>query len=242
MSIIKKIYEEAIIEGNGITIDGKYFSAVKGKHSIWVPGPELKIPWSFNGKITPFRDWQKGEYAKEITERTFNSENRYWDKESLQSIMNEYYIFKMMADLLIGPPIKGMFYIKNITSDFIPGTLTNDSKGVYGYYIKNAYSIKDSGHFTFDEPANSYGYYIDQPIPDRFTKHVEPLLEISDGAKGDMLKEDNVINGYLIDIRRSLFDCMTLKDLDKDAWKEISHREDAEGIKKKIEKLKLKEI
>jgi len=238
LSLIKTIYNEAIIEGNGITIDGKFFSAVKGKHSIWVPGPELKIPWSYNGKITSFRDWEKGKNAEEIEDRTFNSENRYWDRESLQSIMNEYLIFKKMADLLLAPPIKGMFYIKNVVSDFIPGTLTSDSKGVYGFNIRNAYNMGESGHYTFNEPANSYGYYKVDYLPDRFEKHIEPLLDISDGAKGDMRKEDNVINGYLVDIRRSMFDNMTLKDLDENAYKEIEYRDDVEEIKKKIKNLK----
>jgi hypothetical protein len=237
LSLIKKIYNEAIIEGNGITIDGKFFSITKGKHSIWVPGPEMKIPWSYNGKITSFKDWEKGKDAKEIENRTFNSENRYWDRESLQSIMNEYTIFKKMADLQLTPPINGMFYIKNITSDFIPDALTNDSKGVYGYYMRDAYNIKETGHYTFNEVADSYGYYKVKHLPDRFENHIEPLLDISDGAKGDMKKEDNIINGYLIDIRRSIFDMMTLKDLPEDAYKEIEYKEHEDGLKKKIKKL-----
>ena len=239
MKLIKKIYNEAVIQGNGITIDGKYFSIIKGKHSIWIPEPEMKIPWSWNGKITSFRDWEKGKDAEEIKNRTFNADNRYWDRESLQSIMNEYLIFKKMSELLLAPSIEGMFYIKNITSDFIPGTLTNDSKGIYGYYMKDAYKIEGGGHYTFSEPANSYGYYADASLPDRFTNHIEPLLDISDGAKGDMLKEDNVINGYIIDIRRSMFDMMQLKDLPDDAWKQIEHRENnIDDLKKKIEKLR----
>jgi hypothetical protein len=241
LSLIKKIYNEAVIKGNGITIDGKYFSAVKGKHSIWVPGPEMKIPWSYNGKITSFKDWEKGKDAKEIEDRTFNSENRYWDRESLQSIMNEYTIFKKMDDLQLAPPIKGMFYIKNITSDFIPDVLTNDTKGVYGYYMRDAYKMEQQGKYNFNDNdlADNYGYYRVDYLPDRFENHIEPLLIISAGAKGDMRKEDNIIKGYLIDIRRSIFDMMTLKDLPEDAYKEIEYREnDIDGLKKKIKKLK----
>ena len=239
MSLIKKIYNEAIIEGHGITIDGKFYSIIKGKHSIWIPKPEMKIPWTYNGKITSFKDWEKGKDAEEIKNRTFNSENRYWDKESLQSIMNEYLIFEKMADLQLTPPINGMFYIKNVVSDFISNTLTSDSKGVYGFYIRNAYNIEETGHYTFKELADSYGYYKVDYLPDRFEKHIEPLLDISDGAKGDMRKEDNVINGYLVDIRRSMFDNMMLKDLDENAWKQIEYREnDIENLKKKISELK----
>jgi hypothetical protein len=239
LALIKKIYNEAIIKGNGITIDGKFFSLIKGKHSVWAPGPEMKIPWSYNGKITSFKHWEKGKDAEEIKNRTFNSENRYWDRESLQSIMNEYTIFKKMADLQLAPPIKGMFYIKNITSDFIPDVLTNDTKGVYGYYMRDAYKIKDQGHYTFNCIPSAYGYYDTEHLPDRFEKHIEPLLVISPGAKGDMKKEDNIINGYLIDIRRSIFDMMILKDLSEDAYKEIEYKEnDIETLKKKIKKLK----
>lgn len=238
MALIKKIYNRAAMAGDRIDIDGELFSVQKGKHSIWIPGPEMKIPWSWNGKIISFKDWDKGKQAKEIQDRTFNAKNRYWDKKSLQSIMNEYLIFKKMAKLQIAPPIIGMFYIKEISSDFYPNVITNDTKGVYGYYMKNAYNVKEKGHYTFNENPSKYGYYNnDIPLPDRFEKYIEPLLDISDGAKGDMRKEDNIINGYIIDIRRSMWDMMTLKDLPKDAWKQISHRENMEEIKKKIFKL-----
>jgi 2-polyprenyl-3-methyl-5-hydroxy-6-metoxy-1,4-benzoquinol methylase len=36
------------------------------------------------------------------------------------------------------------------------------------------------------------------------------LITLSKGAIGDVLKEDNIVNGYLIDVRRSLFDMMTV--------------------------------
>ncbi|MBU0777857.1 hypothetical protein KKH23_10885 [Patescibacteria group bacterium] len=239
MGIVNKVYNEAVIEGNSITIDGEKFGIFKGKHSIWIPEPEMKIVWSYNGKITSFRDWDKGDQAKEIADKTFNAENRYWDRESLQSIMNEYLIFKKLAEFQLAVPIKGVFYIKNVVSDFYPGVMTSDSKGVYGYFMRDAYNLKDHGQYRFNEKPNNYGYYrIDIDLPDRFTNHIEPLLDISDGAKGDMRKEDNVINGYLIDIRRSMFDCMVLKDLPEDAYKEIEYREnDIEGLKKKIAKL-----
>ena len=239
MKLIKKIYNEVIIEGNGITIDGEFFSIVKGKHSIWIPKPEMKIPWSYNGKITSFRDWDKGEQAKEIQDKTFNDNNRYWDKRSLQSIMNEYLIFKGLAELVLAPPIKGMFYVKNMVSDFYPGTTVCDSKGVFGYYMRNAYGINETGHYTFTEKPSNYGYYSsDIPLPDRFTNHILPLLNISDSAKGDMRKEDNVIDGYIIEMRRSLYDMMTLKDLPKDSWKQIEYKEnDMEELKEKIAKL-----
>ena len=238
MKLIKKIYNEAIIEGNGITIDGKYFNIVKGKHSIWIPKPEMKIPWSYNGKITSFRDWNKGEQAKEIQDKIFNADNRYWDVGSLQSIMNEYLIFKGLSELLLAPPIKGMFYVKNMVSDFYPGTTVCDSKGVYGYFMRNAHKMNESGHYTFTENPGKYGYYNDQPLPDRFENHILPLLDISNGAIGDMRKEDNIINNYIIDIRRSMFDMMKLKDLPEDIYKEIEYKEDdVEKLKEKIAEL-----
>ena len=217
MGIVKKIYDEATIKGDNITIEGKTYKIQKGKHSIWIPEPQMKIAWSYNGKIISFRDWEKGEQAKEIWDRTFNDNNRFWDRESLQSIINEFMVFKELMKYNLTVKFKGIFYIKNVISDFYPGTLVSDSKGVYGYY-----RVKE--------------------LPDRFENHIEKLLDISDGAKGDLKKEDNVINGYLIDIRRTMWDCMKLKDLPKDAWKQIEYREnDVDMLKKKITKLKPKE-
>jgi hypothetical protein len=47
----KKVYETAILGNGKITLDGQSYVVIEGKHCIWIPELEIKIPWTFNGKI-----------------------------------------------------------------------------------------------------------------------------------------------------------------------------------------------
>jgi len=69
---------------------------------------------------------------------------------------------------------------------------------------------------------NSYGYYESENLPKDFEKEIMPHLELSKGAIGDMKKSDNIINGYIIDIRRTMWDMMKMKNLNyEDNLKEL---------------------
>lgn len=221
--LLKKVYEECTIKDNYMTLDTENYGVKKGKHAIWVPLLSGKIVWSFQGKITPFNDWEKGSDVESISSKKYY-EGDGFEKESLQSIVNEYKIFELMASKGYSPKVNGIFYIKCVTSDFLKNEMYTDTKGVYGIYIDDAYKYNERGNYVFGEiEPNDRGYYDTETLPDRFENEISSLLEMSDGAKGDMKKRDNIVNGYIIDIRRTLWDMMKLKDLPEDTYKEIEY-------------------
>jgi predicted RNA methylase len=230
---INKIFDNLTIRGNCAILDDSEFAIIKGKHSIWIPEKEMKIPWAYNGKITPF----SSTIDDEILSRNWNSDNRYWENESLRSICNEFLIFRELNERNLTVGIRGIFFIKNVISNFMGDFEICDSKGMYGYFMEDANRENSKGHFRFDELPNKRGYYDVDYLPRRFERLIEPKLNISNGAKGDLRKSENIINGFLIDIRRSMFDMMILKSMEKGIEEKIMYKEDKEELKKKIEKL-----
>jgi len=229
-----KIYNEAVIDGNQIVLDWNVYKLTKGKHSLWIPEIEYKIPWTFNGKIEAFKDWEKGRNAEYIRNFTFNDKNYSFDNKTIVSLLNEYTIFQELAKYDMAPPIKDIFYIKNVISDFFPGTYYCDVRGVYGYFMPNVKTL-EKGKWDFDKFIE---LFYDKMIWSQWT------LDRTDrekgkfgGALGDLKKANNVVNGYLIDIRRTIWDTMVLKNLDETKVKEFVYMENVEELKEMIEKL-----
>ena len=206
MKLIVKKYKEAVIKGNIIDIDNYEYEIYKGKHSIWIPKLEAKITWTYNGKITSFKDWDKGKDKEDLTNGTFNTKG-CWDIPTLKSIINEYYFFKELEKERFSPPLAGIFYISKVFSDFMDKTCV-DKVGVYGHFIKDANKL-EKGMFTFDSFLDKFW---DKLILSDWTKErTDKEKGIYGGALGDIKKPANTVNGYLIDVRRTIWDMLKIR-------------------------------
>ena len=224
---ISKIYDKIIIKDDIAVIDGEMFTIIHGKHSIWIPKINIKIPWTIEGKITPFKDWRKGSDVHKLKYKIFNEKPGFED-DTLISIINEYTMFNELNKLNMAPKIHSLIFIKLCISDFYEDEMYTDNTGIYGYIMDDATKLSN-GDFTFFESEKcKYGHYKASFLPPKFELIFLKKLNISKSAIGDMKKIDNVINGFLIDVRRTLFDMATLKDLDIsekekiDVWKKLN--------------------
>jgi hypothetical protein len=219
--IFRTTYNSAEISGSNIIIDGITYGCIVGKHCIWIPELEIKIPWVFNGKIESILHWERGRNAEQLKNQTFNDNTSGWDELTLISIQNEYNIFELLAEKDMSPKPYGYVYIKTITSDFLRGAKHTDPMGCIGFYIKNANKL----------PPGKYN-------SDRFIREYIQggWITCSDGAIGDLRKDGNVINGYLIDIRRTIWDMMRLVSSVSGYTKDITDtiNDTDEGIKVKV--------
>jgi hypothetical protein len=109
----------------------------------------------------------------------------------LDSLHNEVAILKHMAALDMAPPIGEWVYFKTVISKF-GGVMRIDPLGAWGYEMADAHT-QPPGQF-------SLGRMRELPI------------QGSAGAWGDVMKPGNVINGYLVDVRRSGHDLLRWVD------------------------------
>jgi hypothetical protein len=219
-----KIFNLAEIKDKTIIIDGKEYNIKKGKHAIWIPDLEAKIIWTFNGKIESYSAWERGRNKSAIESFTFNDKKdneSNFDNNTLNSVINEYQLMKYFGEIGITPPVGEFFYIKSIISDFFPNTQHCDPIGVYGYFIKDANKLS-KGSYSLDK--------IQELVKNK-------TISASKGALGDIKKEDNIINGYLIDIRRTLWDMVKFNNLDVGMINEIFYKENGEELQEKIKNL-----
>lgn len=108
-----------------------------------------------------------------ITKNIQPMQNSY----DLTSIAHEYTIFNVLAQRNMAPCVgRIVFYEKIIHKD-----RTIDDCGAYGFEMENAEKIK-KGTFSIDELCT---------LP----------IQLTPSAKGDILKDGNIINGHLIDVR-----------------------------------------
>jgi hypothetical protein len=226
MRIIKKA---RVINDFLIEIDGVEYDLITGKHSFYVPGYQnfgLKITNSHNGKIEPFKDWSLGKNSDDIESGDFNAGNDC-DFKSKKSIISEYLIMKMLSEEHFAPEIGETIYIENFISDYPYGYQRCDSMGRYGYMMKDA-SKAIPVERDVQETVNAIRKNKRIKIP-------------SKGTIGDVLKENNLVNGYLIDIRRTIWDMMYLEYSDgwfKKKWKEMfEYKQDKKELKKNIKNL-----
>jgi len=222
---LKKIYNLGTLSSDVLDLDGDKFSVIIGKHCIWIPGLQAKIVWTHNGKIEAYKDWDLGRNHIEILFGKFNEQSKGFDHASAQSIVSEYLLFSKMAELDMAPEVDGLFHIKGFISDMPYGVPSYDCKGKYGYFIKDANRL----------PGGSFSM-------SKFRTHILPILQTppTTAAFGDLEKKGNVINGYLIDIRRTIWDMISIKisyeDL-KEMWKLLKVRENGEELEKDISEL-----
>ena len=113
-------------------------------------------------------------------------EHFYEESYVLSTLAEEYSFLKYLEKIGMGVPIGNWVYFKNVISEHIGGWWC-DPMGAYGYEMKDANTCP-VGKFDLSELKK------------------DPLVRASEGAWNDLNKIGNVINGYLIDVRRSWFD------------------------------------
>jgi hypothetical protein len=187
-----KIYKEMIMLNEGrILLDNIEYNIVLGKHCIWIPDIESKFILSLNGRIESTM-WQIGRNKELIDNHKFIAKNK---KELLGSISNEYEILLLLSKVKMVPAVGDKIRVKKFTSSiFYPNYL--DEKGLYGFQFTNAANLP-KGKWNLDKFKQKF---IDTG-----------MIEASPGAMGDLEKENNVVNGYLIDIRRTIWDTIRLR-------------------------------
>jgi|WetSurMetagenome_2_1015567.scaffolds.fasta_scaffold27867_4 2-polyprenyl-3-methyl-5-hydroxy-6-metoxy-1,4-benzoquinol methylase len=191
-----KIYNNALIKDKTIILDGQEYEFVMGKHCIWIPTIETKLVLSFHGGIDP-NGFHKNEKRIQI-DFNFNRENYGWNNDSLESIGVEKSILQMLWVDNMAPKPGETVFIKNVISKFFTSEYHCDSQGWYGFQLEDANKLKP-GQYSFDKFNSLY--------------LKSGLINASAGAIGDLeKKEGNLINGYLIDVRRSLFDMMSVNE------------------------------
>ena len=212
-----KLYNKAVISDNNIIIDGEEYPIKIGKHAVWIPSLNsgAKIVLSYKG-IIESRSWKKGRNVKEIKNDTFGQQEGF-EVKSLKSIVNEYEIIKMLSRYYMSPPVNGIFHIKKFTSNFFKDNFTDD-KGVYGYYILDAHKMRP-GEWNFDRFISNF--YDEFEFSEWTLERTDLRRGIWGGCLGDLHKIDNIINNYLIDVRRTVWDMMVLKNVDENLYKSI---------------------
>jgi len=106
---------------------------------------------------------------------------------SRESIVDEMEILKALAAKKMAPPVGDLVFFRNVISHYF-GAWHCDPCGAYGYEIADATTLPP-GEFSLEEMKKL------------------PILG-SKGAWGDVTKPDNIVNGYLIDVRRSAHDLL----------------------------------
>ncbi|MFA5024998.1 MAG: hypothetical protein WC503_00625 [Candidatus Shapirobacteria bacterium] len=183
-----KLFDELIIHDNYVRIDGKPLESILGKHCVWVAALELKIILSFQGYIESTA-WQRGRKAKEIRELNLNADTPGFTMESLYSIANETRILQILAEKNMSPSSRGYAYFKTAMSTIFTKELYTDKKGMFGYYIQDANKLS-RGQYNFEKFKEGF---LDTG-----------RIKANSGAIGDLGKKaGNLVNGYLVDVRRT---------------------------------------
>ncbi|MCK9371457.1 hypothetical protein M0R04_16195 [Candidatus Dojkabacteria bacterium] len=171
-----------------VRLDGQEYDAKLGKHCLWVPGIESKFVISLNGRPESVA-WARGRNKEMIDSYKFISKNK---KEIMSTLVTEYTLFTLLSEKKMSPCPGEQIKVKTfISSIFYPDYL--DAKGIYGFIFPDANKLP-AGKWNFDKFKQ---LFIDTG-----------KIEASPGALGDLNKEGNVVNNYLIDVRRSIFDMM----------------------------------
>lgn len=149
------------------TLDLTHPDTVVGRHGVWLPKLQVKVPFQWGGKIQKYRHIHEAAYP-------------------LALVGEEVAILRALADQQMAPPIGQWVYFKTVISEH-PGGWWADPCGAYGYEMADAHRL----------PPGQYAFPRLQ---------AETRISGSPGAWNDLQKPGNVLNGYLIDIRRSGWD------------------------------------
>ncbi len=106
---------------------------------------------------------------------------------SRDTIVDEVAILRALAQEGCAPPVGDLVFFRNVISNYL-GAWHCDPCGAYGYEIEDANKL----------PRGRFDRNVMQALP----------INGSAAAWGDVLKRDNIINGYLVDVRRSPHDLL----------------------------------
>lgn len=149
-------------------IDSTAPSAVVGRHAIWLPELQVKVPFQWGGRVTKYQ----------------HDEPSY---DPAETIPHEIAILRALSSEGMAPPIREIVRVETLISEH-PGTFHADPVGAWGYEMADATKLPP-GRFSLARMR-------DMPITG------------SPGAWGDVAKPGNVVNGYLVDARRSAWDML----------------------------------
>lgn len=134
----------------------------------------------------------------------------------VDTMTEEVGFLQKLAELNWAPKIGRFVYFKNIISEH-KGYWWCDPLGAYGYEMRNALTMPTPGYFDFNT----------------FALWAQEQVTASPGAMNDINKPGNVINGYLIDVRRSWYDRLKWNG-DKPQF--VTYREDKESLLDRLHK------
>jgi SAM-dependent methyltransferase len=153
-------------------VDATAPGAVVGRHAIWLPELEVKVPFQWGGLVTKYQHLEPG-------------------YDPAATLPHELAILRELAHEGMAPPIGELVRIDTLVSEH-RGAWHADPCGAWGYEMADATALP----------------------PGRFS--IERMRELpiagSDGAWGDVAKPGNVVNGYLVDVRRSAWDMLRWTD------------------------------
>jgi hypothetical protein len=149
-------------------VDATAAGVMVGRHAVWVPEAELKIPFQWGGFVTKYQHAERAALPEE-------------------TIPHELAILRALAAEGMAPPIGDLVYVETLISEH-PGVWHADPCGAWGYEMADATKLPP-GRFTLDR------------------MHALPIVG-SPGAWGDVAKLGNIVNGYLVDVRRSAHDML----------------------------------
>jgi SAM-dependent methyltransferase len=107
--------------------------------------------------------------------------------EPAETIPHELAILRALAEQQMAPPIGDLVRVETLISEH-PGAWHADPVGAWGYEMADATTLPP-GRFSIER------------------MHRLPIVG-SPGAWGDVAKPGNVVNGYVVDVRRSAFDML----------------------------------
>lgn len=122
------------------------------------------------------------------------------------TIVDEVSILRALAAEQMAPPVGDYVFFKNVISNYL-GAWHCDPCGAYGYEVADANKLPP-GKFDIERMRR---------LP----------IEGSAGAWGDVLKPGNVVNGYLVDVRRSQQDLLR--------WTATGWREELPSVWEELE-------
>lgn len=151
-------------------IDTTAPGVIAGRHSVWCPELEVKVPFQFSGRITKYKHTEP-------------------DHDPAQTIPHEVAILRALAAESMAPPIGEIAYVETLISEHL-GAWHADPTGCWGFEMADARRLPP-GSFSLERMkelpiAGSPGAWNDIGVPGR----------------------DNVVNGYLVDVRRTAWDML----------------------------------
>lgn len=185
---------------------------VLGRHSAWIPPKVVRAAFIglADGRGADDFDYVAAgvgikvpnQRAGRIVKYTRPDEQDY----DLSTFPHEVAILQTLGDRHMAPPIHRIVYARNVVSQplvrgvdggYRPGPIRHDPVGAWGYEMADA-TMHPSGAAGVGDGggADAASIAAMRALP----------IEGSEGAWGDVAKPGNVVNGYLVDVRRSAFD------------------------------------